>query len=89
MDYEMASLIVAFENRTIDVMGLELLIEAGYFQATADARNPVAVVFEPGEPGTIAPVLGRFPDVDKASEFIGTLPAHEEGLYGIDTPGES
>lgn len=82
MDYELANLIVAYEQRTIDVMGLELLIEEGYFQVTTDAENPVAVVFE----DDTRTVLAKFPTIEAASEFIDTLPAASEGIYGIDAP---
>jgi len=37
--------------------------------------------------GGRTPVLGRFATEQQASEFIGTLPEHESGRYGLDAVG--
>ena len=40
------------------------------------------------KPGDKIPVLGRFHTEAEAVEFVGTLPDHETGRYGIDGPEE-
>jgi len=51
--------------------------------------TPYAVVDTRGvRPGERAFVLRRFPTEAEASAYIGTLPQHETGCYGLDGPAD-
>jgi hypothetical protein len=69
--------------------------EAAAQETRIDAERPPYVVVDnepnfpdPTPPGTVLPVLGRFPTEDAAAAFIEKLPGYLTGRYGLDGPAD-